>query len=52
VLKHLEIDESNYLAKQKILQRTTLYVIGISPTIAREEILKRFEYFGQYGKIL
>jgi CCR4-NOT transcription complex subunit 4 len=27
-------------------------VIGISPNIAKEEVLRRFEYFGQYGKIL
>jgi CCR4-NOT transcription complex subunit 4 len=27
-------------------------VIGLSPSISREETLKRYEYFGQYGKIL
>jgi CCR4-NOT transcription complex subunit 4 len=26
-------------------------VIGISPSIAKDEILRRYEYFGQYGKI-
>lgn len=27
-------------------------MIGIAPSIAREETLRRFEYFGQYGRIL
>lgn len=26
-------------------------MIGVSPSIAREDILRKFEYFGQYGKI-
>lgn len=32
--------------------RTIVYVMGLSPRIAKEEILRRHEYFGQYGKIL
>jgi len=27
-------------------------VIGVSPKIATEETLRRFEYFGQYGNIV
>ena len=27
-------------------------VLGLSPRIAKEEILRRHEYFGQYGKIM
>jgi CCR4-NOT transcription complex subunit 4 len=27
-------------------------VIGVSPSIAKEEIITRYEYFGQYGKII
>ncbi len=33
-------------------QRAIVYVMGLSPRIAKEEILRRHEYFGQYGKIL
>lgn len=40
------------LVQVRILQKNTLYVIGVSPAIAKEDTLKRFEYFGQYGKIL
>ena len=27
-------------------------MIGIAPSIAKEDTLRRFEYFGQYGRIL
>ena len=40
------------LSQVRILQRNTLYVIGLSPNVAKEETLRRFEYFGQYGRIL
>lgn len=33
-------------------QRAIVYVMGLSPRIAKEEILRRYEYFGQYGKIM
>ena len=33
-------------------QRTVISVTGLSPRIAKEEIMRRQEYFGQYGKIL
>eukprot|EP00326_Haptolina_ericina_P023983 CAMPEP_0181190232 /NCGR_PEP_ID=MMETSP1096-20121128/12081_1 /TAXON_ID=156174 ORGANISM="Chrysochromulina ericina, Strain CCMP281" /NCGR_SAMPLE_ID=MMETSP1096 /ASSEMBLY_ACC=CAM_ASM_000453 /LENGTH=865 /DNA_ID=CAMNT_0023279429 /DNA_START=84 /DNA_END=2681 /DNA_ORIENTATION=+ len=36
----------------RVIQRTLVYVMGLSPRIAKEDILRRHEYFGQYGKIL
>lgn len=36
----------------RVVQRALVYVMGLSPRIAKEEILRRHEYFGQYGKIL
>jgi len=32
--------------------RSIIYVTGLSPRVAKEEIMRRNEYFGQYGKIL
>jgi len=29
-----------------------VYVIGLAPKIAKEEMLRSHEYFGQYGKII
>jgi hypothetical protein len=34
------------LGQVRILQKNTLYAIGISPSVAKEETLRRFEYFG------
>jgi len=40
------------LEKVRVLQKNLVYVIGIPLAVGREDILRRFEYFGQYGKIL
>ncbi|KAL8428475.1 hypothetical protein ACSSS7_007202 [Eimeria intestinalis] len=36
----------------RVIQRCLVYVIGIPPSIAKKEILRRREFFGQYGKVL
>jgi CCR4-NOT transcription complex subunit 4 len=35
-----------------VLQRNLLYVFGIANSVAKEETLRRKEYFGKYGKIV
>lgn len=40
------------LSKIRIIQKSTVYVIGLSPALADENLMKKYEYFGQYGKIL
>lgn len=47
-LKKMSLPE---LFKVRILQRNLVYVIGLAPKIAKSEVLDKFEYFGQYGKI-
>lgn len=44
--------ELREVGPMRVIQRTLVYVMGLSPRIAKEEILRRHEYFGQYGKIL
>jgi len=39
------------LSTVRVLQRNLVYVIGLSPLIADEEILKSCDFFGQYGAI-
>lgn len=39
------------LANLRVIQKTLVYVIGIAPEIATEDILKSPEYFGQYGDL-
>jgi CCR4-NOT transcription complex subunit 4 len=39
------------LANMRVIRRNLVYAVGLPPHIATEEILKKAEYFGQYGKI-
>jgi CCR4-NOT transcription complex subunit 4 len=40
------------LLNVRILQRNLVYVIGLSASVAKEEVLRKKEYFGRFGKIL
>jgi CCR4-NOT transcription complex subunit 4 len=40
------------LSNVRVIQRNLVYVVGLPPSIAREELLKQHEYFAQYGRIL
>ena len=39
------------LANMRVIRRNLVYAVGLPPHIATEEILRKPEYFGQYGKI-
>jgi CCR4-NOT transcription complex subunit 4 len=39
------------LANMRVIRRNLIYAVGLPPSAAVEEILRRPEYFGQYGKI-
>lgn len=39
------------LNKIRIIQKSVVYVIGLSPALADENLMRKYEYFGQYGKI-
>ncbi len=40
------------LSNTRVVQRNLVYIIGLSPSIADEGILKGDLFFGQYGKIV
>eukprot|EP00808_Paulinella_micropora_P000050 g9041.t1 len=40
------------LQNVRVLQRNLLYVVGLPLSIAREETLRKKEYFGKFGKIV
>ncbi|KAJ3022592.1 hypothetical protein HKX48_005778 [Thoreauomyces humboldtii] len=40
------------LANARVVQKNLVYVLGLPPRFATEEVLRAPEYFGQYGKIL
>ena len=39
------------LANMRVIRRNLVYAVGLPPSIATEDILRKPEYFGQYGKI-
>ena len=39
------------LANMRVIRRNLVYAVGLPPTLASEESLRKPEYFGQYGKI-
>lgn len=39
------------LSNARVIQNNLIYVTNIPPNVADEEVLKRYEYFGQYGNI-
>lgn len=43
--------DRKHLHNFRVVQRNLLYVIGLPLAAANEELLKKAEYFGQYGKI-
>ena len=52
LISSLSKEKIKKLANLRVIQKTLVYVIGIAPEIATEEILKTPEYFGQYGDLL
>ncbi|KAG5440667.1 hypothetical protein PCK2_000255, partial [Pneumocystis canis] len=52
--KELETINRKHLANMRVVQKNLVYVIGLSPKAANEELLQTLrghDYFGQYGKI-
>ncbi|RDB21562.1 putative general negative regulator of transcription C16C9.04c [Hypsizygus marmoreus] len=52
--KELDTLGRRHLANVRVVQRNVVYVVGIGPRFAKEELiptLRSNEYFGQYGKI-
>jgi hypothetical protein len=52
--KSLSVDtpkDRSQLANMRVIRRDLVYAVGLPPAIATEEILKKPEYFGQYGRV-
>ncbi|EIN08039.1 hypothetical protein PUNSTDRAFT_121179 [Punctularia strigosozonata HHB-11173 SS5] len=52
--KELDALNRRHLANLRVVQRNVVYVVGIGPRFAKEELiptLRSNEFFGQYGKI-
>ena len=52
--KEMEATNRKHLANMRVVQKNLVYVVGLSPRLAREEYiptLKGTDYFGQYGRV-
>lgn len=49
--KPLMTVKCSHLADVRVIQRDLVYIVGIPVNIANEDILLKYEYFGQYGPI-
>jgi CCR4-NOT transcription complex subunit 4 len=43
--------DRSQLANMRVIRRNLVYAVGLPPTIASEDTLRKADYFGQYGKI-
>ena len=43
--------DRSQLANMRVIRRNLVYAVGLPASIASEDILRKPEYFGQYGKI-
>lgn len=50
--KQQDIMARKHLTNVRVTQRNLVYLTNVPVAIAKEEILRKYEYFGQYGKIL
>ena len=39
------------LANMRVIRRNLVYAVGLPPSVASEDMLRKADYFGQYGKI-
>src|SRR5690554_741204 len=45
------VSDRRHLHNYRVVQRNLVYVIGVPTNLANEDLLRKPEYFGQYGKI-
>lgn len=44
--------DRSVLQNVRVMQRNLVYVIGLPPSIAKDDILRRKEHFGRFGRIV
>ena len=50
--KNLSSNQLSEMSESRIITKNLVYVIGISENLSNKELLVKYEYFGQYGKII
>ncbi|KAI8879129.1 hypothetical protein K501DRAFT_336280 [Backusella circina FSU 941] len=49
--KDIESANRTHLANMRVVQKNLVYIIGLHPRLATEDIIRSNDYFGQFGKI-
>ncbi|CAO3593288.1 unnamed protein product [Absidia cylindrospora] len=49
--KDMEAVNRRHLANMRVVQKNLVYVIGLHPKYATEDVIRSNDYFGQFGKI-
>ncbi|KAI7907650.1 uncharacterized protein BX663DRAFT_491569 [Cokeromyces recurvatus] len=49
--RDMELANRRHLANMRVVQKNLVYIIGLHPKLATEEIIRSPEYFGHFGKI-
>ncbi|KAI8968508.1 hypothetical protein BDF20DRAFT_839609 [Mycotypha africana] len=49
--KDMESANRRHLSNMRVVQKNLVYIIGLHPKLATEEIVRSNDYFGQFGKI-
>ncbi|CAO0791023.1 unnamed protein product [Mucor circinelloides] len=49
--KDMESANRRHLSSMRVVQKNLVYIIGLHPRLASEEIVRSNDYFGQFGKI-
>lgn len=50
-LSNLSREKMKLLSSLRVIQKNLVYVIGLSPELAYEDVLRKPEYMGQYGQV-
>ena len=43
--------DKQHLANVRVLQKNLVFIVGLSPALAKEDVLRKYEFFGRYGTI-
>ncbi|KAI8376925.1 hypothetical protein BD560DRAFT_367272 [Blakeslea trispora] len=49
--KDMESANRRHLSSMRVVQKNLVYIIGLHPRLATEEIIRSHDFFGQFGKV-
>ncbi|KAG2228182.1 hypothetical protein INT45_009229 [Circinella minor] len=49
--KDMEAANRRHLANMRVVQKNLVYIIGLHPKLASEDVIRSNDFFGQFGKI-